>query len=145
MRLIPAGQPPHRSSPRSLAAHRLAMTRLAIAGNPLLEVDDGEVLASTRSYTVLTLERLRSELGSRQPLVLILGADAFEGLPSWHRWTELLGLTHIAVANRPGYAPHGRRWPGTLSAELDAACAGRIGENGAALATSPAGRIVPST
>ena len=49
------------------------MTRLAIAGNPLLEVDDGEVLASTRSYTVLTLERLRSELGSRQPLVLILG------------------------------------------------------------------------
>ena len=143
VRLIPAGQPPHRSSPRSLAAHRLAMTRLAIAGNPLLEVDDGEVLASTRSYTVLTLERLRSELGSRQPLVLILGADAFEGLPSWHRWTELLGLTHIAIANRPGYAPHGRRWPGTLSAELDAACAGRIGEDGAALATSPAGRVVP--
>ena len=143
VRLIPAGQPPHRDTPSSASEHRLTMARTAAAGNPLLEVDDGEVCSTQRSYTVLTLERLRTELGGEQPLVLILGADAFEGLPSWHRWHELFGLTHIAVANRPGYAPHGRRWPGTLSAELDAACRDRITDDIAALATSPAGRVVP--
>ncbi|MFU2486538.1 nicotinate-nucleotide adenylyltransferase [Thauera sp. WH-1] len=143
VRLIPAGQPPHRGAPRSSAEHRLAMARLAIAGNAALEVDDGEVRSSDKSYTVLTLERLRAELGPARPLVLILGADAFEGLPGWHRWQELFELAHIAVANRPGYAPHGRRWPATLSPELAAACHGRHRNDPADLATTPAGCVLP--
>ena len=141
--LIPAGQPPHRSVPQSAATHRLAMVRLATAGNPGLAVDDGEVFAAGKSYTVLTLERLRARYGPDRPLVLILGADAFNGLPTWHRWRELFDLAHLAVANRPGYAPHGRRWPVALSPELDAICAGRIDAGPAALRTAPAGRVVP--
>ena len=39
-----------------------------------------------------------------QALWLILGADAYRNLPSWHRWTELLHLAHLAVAVRPGVA-----------------------------------------
>lgn len=105
VRLIPAGQPPHRGEPGSTAEDRLAMARLAAAGNPGFMVDDGEVRAQQKSYTVLTLERLRAEIGPRRPLVLILGADAFAGLPTWHRWTDLFALAHLAVANRPGYAP----------------------------------------
>lgn len=143
VRLIPAGQPPHRDTPLSSSADRLAMARLAAAGNPALEVDDGEIRAATRSYTVLTLERLRAELGAERPLVLILGADAFQGLPTWHRWQELFALTHIAVANRPGYAPHGRRWPGVLSPELDEACAGRMSTDPARIAAAPAGLVIP--
>lgn len=143
VRLIPAGRPPHRGEPRSTAEDRLAMARLAIAGNPALEVDDGEVRAEHKSYTVLTLERLRAELGGERPLVLILGADAFEGLPAWHRWRELFGLAHVAVANRPGYAPHGRRWPATLSAELDEACRDRHTADPALLRSAPAGRVMP--
>lgn len=143
VRLIPAGQPPHRGEPRSTAEDRLAMARLAIAGNPGLEVDAGEVLAAQKSYTVPTLERLRRELGPQRPLVLILGADAFQGLPSWHRWQELFGLAHIAVANRPGYAPHGRRWPAVLSPELDAACRDRQTRTPAALCSAAAGLIIP--
>jgi nicotinate-nucleotide adenylyltransferase len=50
---------------------------------------------------VLTLEELRAESPTR-PLILVLGADAFRGLPSWHRWNEVLALAHIAVAARPG-------------------------------------------
>ena len=141
--LIPAGQPPHRDVPQSSAADRLAMVRLASAGNPGLVVDDGEVFASGKSYTLLTLERLRALHGPQRPLVLILGADAFNGLPAWHRWQELFGLAHIAVANRPGFAPNGRRWPGTLSPELDAACAGRIDTDPAVLHQHPAGHVVP--
>ena len=143
VRLIPAGQPPHRGQPGSTADDRLAMVQLAASGNPGLEVDDGEVRITQKSYTVLTLERLRAELGPQRPLVLILGADAFEGLPGWHRWQELFALTHIAVANRPGYSPHARRWPATLSPELATACQDRHTTDPADLRTAPAGRVIP--
>lgn len=143
VRLIPAGDPPHRDTPQSAAAHRLAMVQRAIAGNPALEVDDGEIRARSKSYTVLTLERLRAELGAQRPLVLLLGADAFQGLPGWHRWCELFELAHVAVANRPGYAAHGGRWHERLTPELDAACRGRLTTDPAALRAAPAGRIVP--
>ena len=141
--LIPAGSPPHRGTPQSSAAARLAMAELAVAGNAHLMVDAGEIFADGPSYTVLTLQRLRALHGPARPLVLILGADAFAGLPGWHRWQELFELAHIAVANRPGYAPHGRRWPAALSEELDAACADRISTDTAVLRRSPAGQVVP--
>jgi nicotinate-nucleotide adenylyltransferase len=143
VRLIPAGQPPHRGEPGSTADDRLAMARLAAAGNPGFEIDDGEVRSERKSYTVLTLERLRAELGPQRPLVLILGADAFEGLPAWHRWQEIFGLAHIAVANRPGYSPHARRWPATLSPALAAACQDRHAADPAELRHTPAGRVLP--
>lgn len=143
VRFIPAGDPPHREMPLTSARHRLALVRLAVAGNPAFGVDDSEILNAGKSYTVLTLERLRDSLGPTRPLVLILGADAFQGLPGWHRWTELIELAHIAVANRPGIAPHGRRWPGTLSAELDRALDGRISVDPGVLRLTPAGRVVP--
>lgn len=142
VRLIPSGLPPHRDAPRTPGAVRLELARLATLGNPRLEVDDTEVASEQISYTVLTLEALRQSLGAQRPLVLILGADAFEGLPSWHRWRELFELAHIAVANRPGYAPHGRRWPADRSPELAAVCAGRIGRDPTVLERSPAGQVV---
>jgi nicotinate-nucleotide adenylyltransferase len=99
---IPAGQPPHRGAPRTSATHRLEMVRRAIAGNPRFAVDAREVQRPAPSYTVDTLTALRAELGSEQPLWLLLGADAFLGLPTWHEWRQLFGLTNIAVAARPG-------------------------------------------
>jgi len=48
------------------------------------------------------LEELRSEYPSRS-LALIIGMDAFLGLPRWHRWREILQLAHIVVAHRPGW------------------------------------------
>lgn len=141
--LIPAGEPPHRGTPRSPASDRLAMVRLAAAGNAAFAVDAGEVFAETKSYTILTLERLRALHGPQRPLVLLLGADAFEGLPSWHRWHELLEFAHIAVANRPGFAPRGSALQDSLSPELAAACTGRIVTDSGILRTAPGGKIVP--
>ncbi|MDT3705730.1 MAG: nicotinate-nucleotide adenylyltransferase [Thiobacillus sp.] len=99
---IPAGQPPHRRTPRTAAAHRLEMVRRAVAGNPRFEVDAREVNSPRPSYTVDTLTELRAELGNDQPLWLLLGADAFLDLTSWHAWRQLFELAHIAVAARPG-------------------------------------------
>lgn len=100
---IPAGQPPHRDRPRTPANDRLAMVRAAIAGEARCVLDASEVASTAPSYTVHTLERLRREHGANRPLVLLMGADAFRGLPGWYRWTEIFKLAHIAVATRPGF------------------------------------------
>jgi nicotinate-nucleotide adenylyltransferase len=100
---VPAGDPPHRAAPLADAATRLAMVRAAIEGNPRFLVDDRELRRAGPSYTVLTLEELRAERGA-QPLVLIMGLDAFAGIAGWHRAGELVGLAHIVVAVRPGAA-----------------------------------------
>ena len=99
---IPAGQPPHRGAPRTEAAHRLEMVRRAIAGNPRFAADAREVTSPRPSYTVDTLTALRAELGKEHPLWLLLGADAFLELPTWHDWRQLFELANIAVAARPG-------------------------------------------
>lgn len=99
---IPAGQPPHREMPRTAASHRLEMVRRAIAGNPRFVADVREVRRPDPSYTVDTLIALRAEVGEAQPLWLLLGADAFLGLPGWHDWRRLFDLANIAVAARPG-------------------------------------------
>jgi nicotinate-nucleotide adenylyltransferase len=135
VRLIPAGDPPHRAAPVASAAHRLAMVRLAVDGYPGLEVDDREIDRPGRSYTVLTLEELRAE-DPQRPLALIVGADAFLGLPTWHRWTGLFDLTHVVVVARPGVA-----LDDALPAALAADWARRRAIDPAALAAAPAGAI----
>ena len=100
---IPAGRPPHRGVPAAEAKDRLAMTARAIEGNPAFALDDAEVRSDAPSYTVTTLERLRGTFGPDRPLVLLMGADAFRGLPTWHRWEAVFGLAHLGVATRPGH------------------------------------------
>lgn len=103
VRFIPSGTPPHRVSPAGPAADRLEMVRLAVAGNPLFIVDDREIGREGPGYTVDTLAGLRRELGAMRPICLLLGADAFLDLATWHRWRELFKLAHIVVAHRPGF------------------------------------------
>jgi nicotinate-nucleotide adenylyltransferase len=103
MLLVPSGAPPHRAPPVASADLRVRMLRAAVAGEPRLTVDDREIRRPGPSYMVDTLASLRSELGSR-PLCLVLGADAFQGLPSWQRWREITGLAHVIVIPRPGCA-----------------------------------------
>lgn len=104
VRFIPSSQPPHRAEPHAAARHRADMVRLAVAGNPLFAFDVRELERAGPSYMFDTLISLRVELGSEVPLFLLLGADAFLGLPTWHRWRELFDLAHIVVAHRPGVA-----------------------------------------
>jgi len=102
VRFIPAGQPPHRDMPHATAAQRLAMLRAAIDAQPGFVVDEREVQRAGPSYMVDTLASLRTELGAL-PLCLMLGYDAFLGLPSWHEWHRLPELAHLVVTHRPGW------------------------------------------
>jgi nicotinate-nucleotide adenylyltransferase len=142
VRFVPAGTPPLRAVPQCAARDRLAMVEQALATLPGFSVDPGEVLAAADSpapsYTVATLERQRRQHGPQRPLVLLLGADAFARLESWHRWRELFALAHIGVATRPGHEMR----VGAGNTALDAEFAARRGV-ATDLAGAPAGRIVP--
>lgn len=100
MHLVPASAPPHRPAPVATAAQRLHMAQLAVAGAAELRVDDCEIRRGGTSWTVETLEALRRT--TADPLCLVLGQDAFDQLPTWHRWDALLDLAHLVVAGRPG-------------------------------------------
>ncbi len=101
--LVPSRKPVHREAPGSSSEARLAMAQLAVADEPALAVDDREVCSGQPSYSYLTLRSLRAELGPDRPLCMVLGMDAYLGLPSWHHWQELIELCHIIVVRRPGY------------------------------------------
>jgi nicotinate-nucleotide adenylyltransferase len=103
VRLVPLYLPPHREPPTAPPALRLRMLDAAVADTPPLRVDDRELRRARVSYTVETLAELRGDLPGR-PLCLILGMDAFAGLEDWQRWREIIGLAHLAVAERPGSA-----------------------------------------
>lgn len=138
VRWIPAGQPPHRGVPQVTAEQRLEMVRRSTANNGKFSIDASEVVAAAPSYTVHTLERLRRELGDAPSLVLLVGADAFAGLPTWHRWRDIFVLAHVAVSHRPGFPVEAASLPQDLAGEF----ADRRLADAAGLKQAPAGGIV---
>src|SRR5689334_1295819 len=83
VRLVPAADPPHRAAPHASASERIAMLELAVRDFPGLVVDTREIARGGKSYTVETLGGFRVELPDT-PLLLLLGADQFRSLPTWH-------------------------------------------------------------
>jgi nicotinate-nucleotide adenylyltransferase len=106
---MPAAAPPHKPGrPVSPAAHRLAMVRLAVAGNPFFDASDLEIRRGGASYTVDTLEALRSD-GLVDPW-LILSSEALAGFPDWREPRRVLELARLAVVPRGGFDPLGSAW-----------------------------------
>jgi nicotinate-nucleotide adenylyltransferase len=102
VRFVPCGDPPHRSATFAAADLRFRMVDIAISGQTGFVSDDRELRRGGPSYSIDTLIGLREEFPGR-PIGLIVGMDAFLGLPKWHRWDELLDVAHIVVAHRPGW------------------------------------------
>jgi nicotinate-nucleotide adenylyltransferase len=137
VRLMPASVPPHRPAPLANPEQRVAMLHAALQKQDRLAVDTRELHRAGPSYTYDTLSELRAELGDR-PLVLLLGADAFAGLPGWHRWRELFDVAHLGVLSRPGVEPE---LPHALWVEID----GRRTDDVAELRARPAGKVIELT
>jgi nicotinate-nucleotide adenylyltransferase len=83
---------------------RLAMTRLAVAGEPGFAVSlvDAPKTAGAPNFTLETLLGLRAELPPESVLFCLMGADAFFGLRRWHRPAEIPFVAPLIVASRPG-------------------------------------------
>ncbi len=133
VRLIPLANPPHRQQPSSSAEARLEMLQAAVKNEPALRIDRREIDRGGNSYTVDTLTSLRTEMPGA-PICLILGMDAFAGLPGWKRWEDLCTLAHLVVAHRPGVSP-----PGDL--RIQGLLAERLIDTPEALHQSPTGYI----
>jgi nicotinate-nucleotide adenylyltransferase len=102
VRFIPAGDPPHKQRrDLSPAADRLAMTRLAVRGEPGFEVSTIETRRAGPSFTVDTLRRVAAT-SPRARLYLLLGGDSLDDFAGWREPGTILRLATVVVAKRPG-------------------------------------------
>ncbi|MEO8252241.1 MAG: nicotinate-nucleotide adenylyltransferase [Chloroflexota bacterium] len=101
--LMPAARPPHKGGRLvSNVADRVMMTRLAITGDPGLDLSLVEMERPGPSYTVDSLVQLRAGLGGDAGLVLIMAADSFAEIETWRQPDRLLELAEWAIGPRPG-------------------------------------------
>lgn len=97
---VPCGIPPHKArADVTSGRHRYLMTLLATLDQPAFVVSRFEVERETLSYTVETLRHMHRPDAE---LFFIGGADAIAGLPRWKEPEEILRLSHIVLAGRPG-------------------------------------------
>jgi len=83
--------------------HRLAMVRLAIAGNPRFTLSRVDVDRESPTYTVDTIRLLRKEWGEETNLYFIMGLDSLANILAWRTPDKLIQLCCLAVFNRPGF------------------------------------------
>jgi len=101
VRFIPNRIPPHRDVPVLTDQQRAKLVQLAIKETAGFVLDERELQRGGPSYMVDTLQSLQVDFPD-DTLCLIMGMDAFSGLPQWHRWQSILELCHIIVSTRPG-------------------------------------------
>jgi nicotinate-nucleotide adenylyltransferase len=98
---VPSASPPHkRRDGLASAAHRLAMVRAAVAGNPFFKVSTIEIERSGHSYSVDTLRALRARM-PRAAFSFIMGSDAFREIDTWKDYESIFGLCDLVVTSRP--------------------------------------------
>lgn len=101
VRLMPAGDPPHKPDQKITDAHaRADMLQLAVSGYPEFVVDRREIRRSGPSFTVDTLQEFRDQQPDDE-LFLIIGADSLEQLLTWKSPEEIAQLATIVAVNRP--------------------------------------------
>lgn len=99
VRLLPVGRPVHREEPGADPLTRAAMTRMAVIGQPGLEVSTIELENEGPSYTVDTLEKLTAKEQGND-FTLIIGADQAMAFGNWREPQRIGELVQIAIAAR---------------------------------------------
>jgi nicotinate-nucleotide adenylyltransferase len=98
--LVPSHIPPHKElADATPSGKRLEAVRLAISGNPHLEVSSFEVDAKGTSYSIKTIEHFASVY--KTVPYFILGQDAFNDIMSWFDAKRLFSVAHFIVISRP--------------------------------------------
>ena len=102
---MPVGQPPHKAGEQiSSAAHRLEMTRLAVAGNERFKVDRRDI-DRPPPHTTISLLPLLQAGHPDETLWLVIGADSLIDLPTWVAPRDVIQQCRLAVVPRPGFVP----------------------------------------
>ena len=112
--IIPCAQPPHRTHAQASDSQRLRMLELAFAGFETVEFCHYELNKPGLSYSVETLEHLREQY-TESEFVFCLGEDSLRSFSHWHRWQDILAISHLAVMKRADQTAHNR----DIDAELE--------------------------
>lgn len=100
---IPAARPPHKMGKEiSEPHHRVNMTRLATASNRYFEVSTIEIERQGLSYTIDTVQEIKS-IYKIETVYFITGADAVLEILNWKEAEKLLNMCTFIAATRPGY------------------------------------------
>lgn len=106
LQFMPCAQPVHRDGLHASTVERCSMIKLAIDDHPGFVMNSVEVERGGPSYSIDSLREIRRQntrLQNKQSLVLILGADAFNGFAEWKSPEQILELAHLVVCGRPGF------------------------------------------
>jgi nicotinate-nucleotide adenylyltransferase len=100
--VVPAGTPPLKPQATS-TEDRFKMAELGFAGIADVQIDGRELERSKRtgkpSFSIDTLQELRQE---NTKLAFVVGADQLALLQTWHRFGDLLPISHwIVLARKP--------------------------------------------
>lgn len=133
--LVPCHQTPHRKQPGRTSQQRLDMLLRAVSGEEGLCIDDRELRLDQPSYSVLTLQSLRAELGDDAVICWVMGIDAFAHFTRWHQWQRILELANLIVMTRPGFELD----PSSDEASLWQ----RLEQDASGIADQASGRIIP--
>lgn len=102
---IPAAYPPHKGGRQTLPIeHRFRMLELAIQGHPRFRLSDIERKLPGKSYTSITLRKLREDAEREIDLFFLVGLDAFLEIDTWWHYKDLFQLANMVVVRRPGYS-----------------------------------------
>ncbi|MBE7437615.1 MAG: nicotinate (nicotinamide) nucleotide adenylyltransferase [Spirochaetales bacterium] len=103
---MPTNASPFKKHRPAAASDRLAMLRLALAGEMLphlaWEISERELAARSPARTIDTLELLEKQEMQPMKISLIIGADHLSELEHWKRGSELMARYSFVVARRPG-------------------------------------------
>jgi nicotinate-nucleotide adenylyltransferase len=100
---VPTGRPWQKASREvSAAEHRYLMTVVATASNPSFTVSRVDVDRPGLTYTIDTLQDLRTSRPDAD-LYFITGADALAQILSWKDSDKLFELAHFVGVTRPGH------------------------------------------
>ncbi len=109
---VTAGNPPHKVPGATTSFdHRHRMVELACAGDARFvpsRLEEGVGL----SYSIDTIEKVKTGLKPDDRLYFLIGADAFAEVGTWYRSKEVLAAVEFIVVSRPGYdypVPDGAR------------------------------------
>ncbi|UAA39941.1 nicotinate-nucleotide adenylyltransferase [Paraneptunicella aestuarii] len=102
VKLMPCHIPPHKNQPNTKPSDRLAMVKLVSEHVTIFSADDRELRRHKASYTIDTLEEMRSE-NPNSPICFFIGMDSLTSFHQWHRWQDILDYCHLVVCCRPGY------------------------------------------
>lgn len=99
--VMPTGTPPHKAAGKASDTDRLEMARLAFESVKNAEICDYEVRKGGKSYSVETLEWLKTQFPNDE-IVLYTGSDMLLSFHKWYKVERILQLCEVASFSRTG-------------------------------------------